>query len=204
MTRKLNKVQRRQVKAIVSRKEESKHFDTQTAAFQVDRGGNFALLSAMGQGTGIAQRVGDQVRCQFMELNFDLYYTNAAGLGTAGHAARLIVFRWNIDTSITTPGLGSILEYTGNINTMNSPYTWNAQKQKDFTVLLDRVYGLFQGRSEVRRLRIPLRGSRIDFDPAATTAEGHLYALWLGDDVTGAHTPDLSVQYQTRLVYKDA
>lgn len=202
-SRKLNKTQVKQVKRIISKKSEPKHFDASLAATQVDRAGvGPTVMSNIPQGSAQGQRAGDELQTSVLEFNFDAYFTNGATL--AGHAIRCIIFRWNVDTSLAAPSLGSIIQGIGSINEINSPYDWNAKRQGDFTILYDKVFGLFQGNSVVRRLRIPLKGAKVVYDPASTnSAEGHLYALFLGDDVTGVHTPNVNVQWQSRLVYHD-
>lgn len=202
--KKLNRVQRAQVRGIISKKIEPKFFDTVQGFTQIDRGATITSLTLVPQGNAQSKRVGDELYAKHIELRLSSYFNSNAVIGNPQHSLRIIVFRWNIDTSIATPALGSILApLSASVNDFCAPYDWNAKRQGDFTILMDKMYNLAEGAlCPALNLRIPVK-RRITYDPAATTGEGHIYILQIGDDVTGAHTPSISVQWYARLLYTD-
>lgn len=199
---KLSSRQKSEVKRLITNRQEIKHFDVASAAAQIDRGSQLTQLSTIPQGAGVSARVGDELLVKRLEFRFDGWYV--IGATQSQHAFRLIIFRWNLDTGVSTPSLGSIIAGAATINDICAPYDFNAKNQGDFTVLYDKMYSLGStAQGVVRQLNIPVN-RKMDFDPGTTAASGHLYALLIGDDVTGAHTPDIQVQWQSRVFYTDA
>lgn len=197
---------RRAVTSALSRVIEQKRYDTNVAYQQIDRAGYINYLVAPAQGVGITQRVGDAISIDRLELRLDAYY-NAAAISTdVGHKLRVIILQWNIDNLAVPPGIANILENGGaSVLVTSSPYNWQGLHQKDFTILFDKSYALNHAKDLALRATIPMKKSRkVQFGAGLTTGEGIPYILLCADDVTGAHTPDIQVQFSVRGIFTDA
>lgn len=194
---------RRYIKKAVAAEDELKYVDTAAAYAQIDRGATLTAVSTISQGAAQSQRVGDQIKQRKLEFRMDFYL--APGVTDATHHMRVIIFRWHIATSVTTPTLSTILASSGSVNVTCSPYNWQGKKQADFTILMDRKFTVqrYAGQSHFSKI-LNLKNKNMAFDAGSSAAADHIYVLTVGDDVTGAHTPDIQAQWQTRLWYIDA
>jgi len=164
--------------------------------------GTIDLLTAIGQGTDINQRVGDSIRCQ--KLTYSLLCTRN---GTDG-CVRAIIFR-DTENQGSTPSATDLLEAVSGTLSIVTPYTWfnhnsNAQKNR-FVILLDDVLTVSSSepnavisvkfsQNEMKHTRF--RGTT---DAASSSAEGALFLLIITDQA--ANQP--KVTWYSRLTYTD-
>ncbi len=164
--------------------------------------GTIDLLTAIGQGTDINQRVGDSIRCQ--RLTHSLLCTRN---GTDG-CVRIIIFR-DTENQGSTPSTTDVIEAVSGTLSIVSPYTWfnhnsNAQKNR-FVILSDEVLTVSSsepntyttvefGQNSMKHTRF--RGTT---DGAASSAEGALFILVITDQA--ANQP--KVTWYSRLTYTD-
>lgn len=183
---------------------EDKYTDIGIAYTQVDRGGILTRLTDVSQGTAQSQRVGDGIRLSKMEFRASVYYSLSAVATNPTHMVRLILFRWNQDSGSVAPSLGTILQTTGTLQDAVSPYYWNRKSEGNFSVIYDKMWSIGSA-SEGVVLDLTLNpGGEVRYNNGAITGTGHIYALIIGDDVTGAHSPSLQAQFYCRTHFSDS
>lgn len=205
-TKKVAPSVKRYVKNVVHKSIEPKYVDTAAAYGQVDRSGQITQLTTITQASGVvANRIGDQVRLKSLEFRMDSYLNCVAAATDSTHHLRLVIFRWNLATSVATPSLANLFQNSGTVGVTCYPRQWQTIKQKDIHVYWDKSFTIqrYAGNSSYVK-KINLKGSRLDFDTAASTGEGHLYACLVADDATGAHVPAIYSQWVARVIYEDA
>lgn len=204
--RKLNRVQKKEVKRIVANKEEIKFWDTSSNYQQVDRLGLVFNLFTPARGTGSSDRVGDQTAYKRLDLRMSVYF-NGGITGSSNHVFRCILFKWTDDSTVNTPVIADILQFpggAGDYRAVVSPYAFIAKKVGYYQILYDQVWSIGEGSSLLaKRINKALRG-KMNFAGNTTTGEGSIYLLVVCDDASGAHTPDLQFQYASRITYTDA
>lgn len=205
---KLNKRQKVQVKALISKKLETKFCDTSAVYTQTDRAGILTLLTNIPQGNAQQQRVGDRITYKSLEFRLSMFYAPSTVATDTTHNVRVLIFRWNITNSVSAPSVGVVLQTAGGVGDYRatiSPINWQAQHQGDITVYHDRIYSV--GSSDkapvIQMKRKKLRGN-CDFDTASPNGEGAVYLLVISDDITGVHTPSVSYQFYSRIKYVDS
>jgi len=191
------------VRQIISQDVELKYQDTTVGYGQVDKGGVLTLMTNMSQGVGQGQRVGDKVRIKAIDLRLTAYYFQVAAVALPQHEMRVTLFKWNLATSVSTPALGVIYQNL-TANVVCSPFSWQGLSQNDFVVIYDEIFSVGAMSSGIAlNKRFELNSLEV-FDPASTNSEGAYYLYMVGDDVTGAHTPNLQAQFMARTWYEDA
>lgn len=209
--RPFNPTQTKYIKKLAKRalvtQEEKKYIDTSILYTQIDRIGlGPTSLCDINQGPAQGQRVGDRVRGSALRGKIQIYYNS--GVTSAQHTARVIVFKWHISDTVLVPLSSHILQNIGGVGDYritSTDYNWQGQKQRDYTILYDKSFSIgAYGSGVAENIWIPLKGSPVQYDQAANTGEGKYFILIVGDDVTGAHTPNIYGQYYFRFVYTDA
>lgn len=204
---------RRKVIKALKTHAERKYVDTNVEYFQVDRSGNNTKVTYNGvaatdivQGTAQGQRVGDKIEDMYVHLRLNAYLNSVAAAANAQHTMRVIIYQWNESTSIGNPSIGSVLQYTssanGDYSPITSPINWTSQKQKDITILYDRLHSVGWTSRTIAVNVLKKCPRPLQFD-AAATGTGHVFVLLVADDVIGAHVPDLQARYSVRLTYSD-
>lgn len=204
--RRLSTTEKKEVKKIIGSRIEVKYFDQTSQYGQIDRASICNPLSHIVQGVGNTQRVGAQVTYKSLDLRITAYY-NGGIVGSANHVLRIFVFKWLDDDGVNVPTQASVLQYAGAIGDYRnivSPVNWESWRQKDIVVLYDRAFSIGEGSSLLAfHKKIKVRGTA-NFTAAALTGTGNIYMLLCADDATGAHTPDLQVQWWSRITFTDA
>lgn len=204
--RKLNKTQKREVKAIISRRQELKYWDASSTYFQVDRAGAIVPLCLPARGQGPSDRIGDQVTYKYLDLRVSAYL-NYTAVGAVNHALRVMVVKWTDDNTAGLPVLGNFLQNVGGVGDYRavvSAYAFTSKMSGDFVVLMDRSFSIGEGSSLLAfHRKIKLRGN-MNFAGNVTTGTGQLYLIILDDDATGLHTPNVQCQYYSRVTYVDS
>ncbi len=175
-----------------------KYYDV-NAAGSVSTTANYNALSALAQGTGQSQRVGDLIYPIKLDVFMNVITANADIYNTC----RFVFLRWKPNTAGLTPGTTSILESPASQGTLSH---YNYEGRQEYTVLKD-MFEAYTGTStaptvdsnKVYRFTIPLGGSQV-FNLGATTGTNQLYFLNLSDS---AITPFPQVNLWTRLWYTD-
>lgn len=214
--RKLNRRQKKEVKAIVSKSVETKYKDQDWAPVtagtyaQLDRSFtnfNGVALSHMAQGAGIQNRVGDRIKPKMLEIRAQIYYNVSAVTANSQHAYRILIVKWLDDDLAVAPSIASVLQNVSggasDYSPITSPYNWQGRKQKLFQVVADirgSIAAYSRGATITRKIR--LRGN-IDFGTGLQTGEGHYFLFACADDVTGAHSPDIQMIGYSRMTFTD-
>jgi len=201
----LTSLQRKQVKKLITAKEELKFFDTAAGYTQIDRTGRLTILSNVPQGVAQFNRVGDELEMKYIEVRLNAYYNSLVINTDVEHKLRVILFRWRDDTSVHYPVIGDIVETGGaSVGCTVSPYTWATKHQKDFTVLYDKTFSMSHDQGAIIGQKFDLYNQKVVFDRGAATGAGNMFLLEMSDDASGAHTPDVQSQWFTRLVFTDS
>lgn len=141
--RKLTKTQARQVKTIISRKQELKfRFETQNAAV-VSNSGAVSPLILVGQGVTDTQRVGDSLTlCGKLDLKYA--WQIAPNSNKSYALVRFIIFQFHPSTDNVTPSYPSANQIllpgpSGAVDV----YSWYAHDyRQDYTILYDKTMEL--------------------------------------------------------------
>jgi hypothetical protein len=158
------------------------------------------LLTSISQGSGTSNRVGDEIALRAIEISLGAY-SNSGDL--VGGVMRIIIFRWNISSSVAAPTVTNVLEIASGATAPFSPLNMTGIRQEDFQIIFDKLIG-FNGANSANS--IPIREKQIlpspnlRYDVAATTGQGHLYALAISDHA--ATYPTLTMV--TRVLYSDS
>lgn len=202
----MQKLARKAAKAEATAHEETKYFDTSATYAQVDRGGTVVNCCGIAQGVAQSQRIGDRIQPHSLEVRLDAYYAPNTLATDVGHKLRVTVFTWGDSDSVAgTPAIANLFAFAGGIGDYRiscSPFNWQALKQKLVIPLFDKVYQINTAKDLALRLTLPIKKA-IAYDPTLTTGQDKIFMILCADDATGAHTPDVQVQYTTRLLYTD-
>lgn len=200
--RKLNKRQLRQVKTIIGRTSEHKYIGTYFSYTAISRAGTLSRLDFPAQGSGYNNRIGDEIKLTSLEFRYNAYLESTS---TPQHALRIIIFRWNLSTVLSTPSLASILGTSNTVNDVIAPYNKDALRQGDFTILSDRLYSVGAASPAPSKQRlVRLRGKKVTFEHASTSSDNSIYILAVSDDATGTVANRIYLQWNAMLNYTDA
>lgn len=196
---KLNTRQKKEVKLILAKNMELKSFDNIGSA-SPDTAGVIAKWFSIPQGSGNAQRIGNDITGTHIELRYDIT------LSDSYNKVRVIIFQWALDDGVDVPTVPDIL-YLGTGNYFNALYSFDNRDK--FKILHDRRYLLEATSvgttstplsSPTYKLKIPHK--QLKFNGAgATTGRFMIYQLTISDSVAVPHP---SVNTNVRLVYRDA
>lgn len=202
--------QRQAVRRMIHATEEQKHYGAYQANVGFSYGGSEYVqdVTIVGQGSGAAQRTGEEVTWDKLELR--VAFTVA---DTYNHV-RILVFQWFADTQVDVPTAAKVLDLSAVASTAYSyqaPY--NVTTPPKFKILYDSEFMLAgagtaadpiqEATSKSRHIVIPGNRGRktITFNGALTNGMNHLYVMALSDSVVVNH-PLLS--YGGHFTYTDS
>lgn len=144
----------------------------------------FRLNPEVIRGDDTYNREGNIIRPKTLTLRF--YFNNTNTSKPTWNAVRMLIFRWNIRSSLAIPAPTVMLQTTST-NT-GDQYTSNVQRRRQFTVLFDQIvnFGSRDGAESATRgsakylnLRFNLSRYTIAYDTNSdSNAKGHIYALF--------------------------
>jgi len=139
--------------------------------------GTLYNLTAIDQGFGPTQRIGNQVRAVSISVRYKIYVSP----GNNSQSCRVIFF---IDNANTLTAANQILKNVGTVNAVNSPF--NDEDKTNFKVLSDKTYPLvaFGGAPSgitarfYKKLNIP-----VHFEDTTSTVFKNMIKMLLISDV---------------------
>lgn len=178
------------------RKTVEQKFLNNNAAYTIDFNGTIENLSLIPQGDTDFQRNGDMVYLQGISYNFSMVHGDTTNL------FRVIIFRWNIPTSLANPTANTILDIVGSTNAPLANYVKDFRRQRRYTILFDRTYSVSADGRPVfnKHLYIKLR-NQLAFEASGTTGRGHIFSLVISD--SGA-APNPAFNWASKLLYTDS
>jgi len=160
---------------------------------------NNSLLSAIPQGAGQSQRIGDVIYPTRLDCRYSLSTANSDVFNTI----RLVVFAWKQNSSSVTPGVSSVLE---NPVTMGPLSFYNYEGRLEYHVLKDIMRSMSGTGTAptvdsniVESFTVPLSG-KIVYNLGVTTGYNNLYLANISDS---AITPYPILTMWFRLWYYD-
>lgn len=181
------------------RRPELKHLDVTTAGYVagVTYAGNITALSAISQGVGGNQRVGDAVSVRGIEFRMAGY---PQGTSTF---LRLVLFQWNVPSSLGAPTAANVLQSVGvTAQTIAVPYDFAGAEEGRLNIIADEVVVVQTGATGPFSLMVRRNGQwQVDFDTGAVTASGQIYALVISDAALAGNAP--VYQWWSRVLYDD-
>lgn len=158
------------------------------------------LISAISQGVGQGQRVGDTVRLQRMEFRYNVTSANA----DIFNIVRFAFFVWNPNTGSTVPTGASIFSST----TTQGMYTpFNYEQRREYAVLLELYFNMTgtaaspcDNSQYMQSRTLNLQGRKAQYNLGVTTGTGHLYFTNYSDS---AIAPFPVYNLVTRIWYYD-
>jgi len=162
---------------------------------------NISHLTQVAGGSGIVQRVGQQIQGKSLNLRYNIKEAGATG-GMA--TARVVVVQWKKQASSTAPSLARLLEAT--TNAAMSQYSFTNQFKENFNLLHDATYALGggggSGASVFRMVNIPLN-FKISYSgsAAADIEKNGIYMYLISDIAVGANPPTIS--FSSTLYFTD-
>lgn len=206
----LTKPQKRMVKKMIDNEIEDKYTDSvYTATNQAYNTGLTTprLISACVQGTTATNRIGDKVILKRVDIRVSVYHNVSNTATDAANNYRIIVFKWNVSTNISTPATSGILAYPSAALTLdygvNSPYLWTNKQEKNFSILYDQKFVTQTDSGNHHHIKLKKFLGNVVYEPGATTGRGHIYLMILNDDGL-AVAPTLTIGYISRTIYQDA
>lgn len=191
----LNKVQRTEVKKLISKQQEHKYFETRNTG-AVDWAGTIVDLSAVPQGDTDSTRDADTLMPTSLVINYII------NLGDTTNFFRVIVFRWHDKN--TTPTVAQILQ-SNSSSTGGVISDYDHDYRQNFNVLYDKTHTLVSGASNAviikNMIRLPLAKKAIQYVSGGTGGGEKLWALAISDSSAIAHP---SWWYNFRLNYTDS
>jgi len=194
---KKNSAFKKKVLKVIKEESELKYFGTQQVQLPVTTAGYIVDITAIAQGVGDQQRVGDECTLDSLELRYSAAYNLSSALDTF----RIIVVEW---FPSSTPGIGSILQVTGSTLTPLSYY--NKDQEPNFKIHYDSLIDLVGNLSNPKAMHsqqiflTSMRGARLQFVSGGTTGTSHLYVIAVSDQAT---TGDY-LEYIARVNFLDA
>lgn len=201
----LNKQQASAVKAIIAAQDakevELKHYDVDlnysiTNDFTST---NTHILSYVAQGDGSSLRDGDALKPKSLFLRFELRVPDA------NNRVRVIIWRQMEDTSVVSPAMSKLLEYSSSAAVdrhIYSPYKVHST-DLHFKVLFDKNYYLSSGintEQVIEEIYLDLSNSpQIHFQDGVQDGKNHYMLSFVSDSVT---TPPTMAGW-SRLRYTD-
>lgn len=193
--RKLNKRQKTQVKRLIGSRTESKIIDT--AILNVaDAAGVFQRLNTPAQGDAYNERAGDAIKLEKVSWRLSMTYADATNV------LRMIVFRWGLDASVTSPTTSDVLQA---LNALAYP-KYQTEVEDRVRILSDRTYALSQNGRPNMIVSGSLYGKKLGrktlgFNQGTTNGVGQVFVLWISDSVAVSH-PTIGGYF--RMQYEDA
>lgn len=182
----LTVAQKRQVKKMVELGKEKKYFDY-NIAYNTDitsgglGGSLFTNISAVPQGDGDSERIGDQLRMTSLQYKLTLDAGGASVTAGNPYWLRYILFRWKPDNANDAPSvITEILENSTDV--LSLPVGEDAQRKKfeiiqdKFIALSGRGSGTDNWHKEIIGFE-KMNGKLINFNNTGVSGSGHLYIL---------------------------
>lgn len=196
--KKLNKVQKKQVKRLITGSQELKAKDDSVNT-TADNAGSLTYFNLPAQGDGLSERSGDQI--QLKKLMFRFHITGA----DTTNIFRVIIFRWSQNNALgaNVPVTTDILQ-TANVMSF---YNYTNEHDTKVRILYDKTITLsVTGDTEVDLIKGSLYGTRlgrkiIDFNAATTLGTNQIYMLMISDS---AGIPHPSIKGYWRIEYTDS
>ncbi len=192
----LTPAERKAIKKLVAEKivsvQEKKSFDTGFGS-TVDNTGVVGNLTLIPQGDTDSTRDGDAVKLLKIQLWAQAQYADAT------NALRLIIFRWNQDTSSAGPAsIGDILQSVSPY----SPYNRDNERARKFDVIYDHLFALCNvGPGTEKVVLDKAMKSIIAFQATSTAGTGHLFYGMVSDS---SAVPHVGMQFVFRTYYTDS
>lgn len=179
--------------AVRSSPSEMKNLLTLHDNYQPASNGSISALTLVDMGAGEHQRVGNQIRAQYLRYRIKSF-GNSLNVNKHGHVQRFIMVRWK---GTSQPSVTDILDDgTGSLWAGAPPQTpYNVNKRHMFDILYDRTIVLGTGNTSegiacflpVQKFSegtIQLKGMPINFDGTSTAgAQNAIYLLRVGSDL---------------------
>jgi hypothetical protein len=217
--KKLNPVQKKQVKKIVQRRQELKY----TIPFELGRAmtSTMAILGMTDNTQGITDQthIGDRLT---LTSSFDLRYSLHVDVGNDAAQqiilARIVCFQWHpVSQSggATEPAATDVFT-VGPSTAVDTLSFYNHDKRQDYTILYDRVHRLVgpgtatsnaYNESMIQYItkKVSLKRARKNVGyiaASSTTATNHLYIAFIANVATDAQNPLIS--WNAKVFYRDA
>jgi hypothetical protein len=183
---------------------EWKYKDSGVSFTQIDRSGLLTIFTMPTQGDGVNQREGDSISLKRVGIRLNAYLNDTLAAVHPQHAIRVIVGRLMWDTTVVTYSVGSILTLGATVLDVNAFYNEDVLAQGGFEIWFDKTWSIGDGSEGVVLVKNFDLNTEIEFSAAATTGAGIPFVLQIGDDVNGAHTPDVQSQFYARMWYHDS
>lgn len=203
----LSKVEKREVKKIISGKEETKYLDTVVSSAPITNTGVIRALSLVPEGSDNVSRIGKQI-----ELKKVSQLANISA-GTTGliQTLRHIIFQDKMQNG-TIPTVAEVLETVivySTLNFDNFKQRFHLIKDEWFTIIGNETAGQLTEVS-MRTRRSNLFGKKLlhkvqylgTDNSQGAQGKNNVYEMWLGDSSAGTTQP--LVATTTRIEFKDA
>lgn len=224
--RKLNKRQIQEVKKIVGRRIEKKYHYVDIAG-SISGGTTLALLTGVEMGTQSDQRIGQTITVTEINLRYSVAEPTSEFVPYVDHdpynTCRVIVFKWLVDSDITTPTIGDILHIPSAAPSVFAHY--NLEGASKYRICYDKTHTIgcipvgvtsggsivadlasYSGSVKAAHVKIVgkrLHGKRVDLigeSPSDTDGYGHYYLLALSDST---FSPDPEIVGVSNVVFQD-
>jgi len=137
------------------------------------------LISSISQGTLDTNRIGDVVKPTHLWFALNAYYSSVQSV------VRLLIFEWKVDTNVLSPTLTYLLEDVSYPTTSE----YSRDNKEKYRILYDKIASMHQYKPNVlMRIKGSLKTSRIQFNTGGNSAQNHIYAVVVTDNVFGSLT----------------
>lgn len=199
--RALTRKQRSQVKSVVNsafkQRTETKYHNQLNVGSSPSYTGAISLMNDIAVGTDDQTRVGDELYMKSISLNYNVTVSST----DSTNVVRAIVFQWFDDS---TASLSSILQQTGDLSAVVSPYHHDNMYGKKFKILYDKVHLVNdasnpQSYGSISITKIKRR--KVHYTAGSSTPDNNrVYLAFISDSAAASHP---SVNYYLRIRYTD-
>lgn len=192
---KLNKRQARQVKQLITRRQEKKFIDYAVNT-SIDAGGSVSSMVAPPLGDEDDERIGDEIYMKNLQLKLAIHAADTTNV------VRFILVRWLLNSATAVPAVTDILQYANYM----SPYNWDTRKQGKVQIIYDRIIPLtYTGTANVV-INTNLYGNKLGpaklyMNDTATTGTRQFFWFAITDSVAANHP---TLYGYMRLTYTDS
>jgi hypothetical protein len=188
---------RQLIKQEYRKQSEAKHWLTNWTS-TVDSAGIVLDISAVGQGVGDDQRVGDDISPSSLEARLKLIYADTTNL------VRVLFVQYHPDTAVAGPGVSFFFDSAHVAAGLGTVLPYLTTNRSLFRVLSDRTYSLNSGGANAcvnvkHVFTKPMR--KIHYNGSATTGSERIFCILISDSAVGPHP---SYQLVTQLNYRDS
>lgn len=193
----LNKRQKKQVKSLISKGKELNAYKVTGSAVVFAATWTAVDLSAMPQGDGDSQRVGDDIRMKKLLLRFRVTHNSTNG----GGALRIVVVQWRPNTLNDTFDSSKIFQTDDDVDSFP---LWD--NRHAYKILYDKSVATPNQVDNLKTILInktlvgrKLGNKKISFNDGATTGSNKIHLLFIASNATNPDTLD----YEARSIYTD-